>query len=122
MALACAKMFDRRPKLTEQQISKRKNMPDLKLNLLGVLVLSTAACFAQVTSPPKSHGRDNDKKAASNSSVSRGQQVFMQNCSRCHNAPEKIPSQSVGTVAKHMRVRAKLSGDDYRALLQFLEK
>lgn len=97
-------------------------MPHLKLKLLGMVVLTTAACFAQVTSPPRSHGRDSDKKAAPNSSVSRGQQVFMQNCSRCHNAPEKIPPQSVGTVAKHMRVRAKLSGDDYRALLQFLEK
>ena len=97
-------------------------MGHLKLKLLGVLVLSTTVGFAQVTSPPRSHGRDSDKKAAPDSSASRGQQVFLQNCSRCHNAPERIPSQVSGTVAKHMRVRAKLSGDDYRALLQFLEK
>jgi cytochrome c5 len=94
----------------------------LKLKLMGTLVLFTTAGFAQVTSTPRSHGRDSDNKPAPNSSVSRGQQVFMQNCSRCHDAPEKIPQQVTGTIAKHMRVRAKLSGDDYRALLQFLQK
>lgn len=97
-------------------------MPHLKLTLLGALLLCAAAGFAQVTSPPRSHGRDSDKKTAPNSGVSRGQLVFTQNCSRCHNAPERIPPQAAGTIAKHMRVRAKLSGDDYRALLQFLEK
>lgn len=49
-----------------------------------------------------------------------GQQVFEQNCSRCHNTPPGFsPSISVA-VARHMRVRAGLSKDDEQAILRFL--
>jgi cytochrome c5 len=49
-----------------------------------------------------------------------GQRVFAQNCSRCHKAPETIPSSISGTVALHMRIRASLSERDYKRLLAFL--
>ena len=49
-----------------------------------------------------------------------GQRVFAQNCSRCHKAPETIPSSIAGTVALHMRIRAGLSERDYKRLLAFL--
>jgi cytochrome c5 len=49
-----------------------------------------------------------------------GQQVFEQNCSRCHNTPPGFsPSISVA-VARHMRVRAGLSKEDEQAILRFL--
>jgi cytochrome c5 len=49
-----------------------------------------------------------------------GQQVFEQNCSRCHNSPPGFsPSISVA-VARHMRVRAGLSKEDEQAILRFL--
>jgi cytochrome c5 len=50
----------------------------------------------------------------------RGQEVFNENCSRCHNAPEGFSPRISGTVALHMRVRANLSEQDYKALLHFL--
>jgi cytochrome c5 len=50
----------------------------------------------------------------------QGQQVFNQNCSRCHKAPETIPPSIAGTVALHMRIRAGLSERDYKRLLAFL--
>lgn len=49
-----------------------------------------------------------------------GERVFRQNCARCHNAPESLPSQSSGTIIRHMRVRANLSREDERAILKFL--
>lgn len=97
-------------------------MIGVKSKLLGALMLYAVAGFAQVTSLPRSLDRTSASKALPKSSANRGQQVFTQNCSRCHNAPERIPQQVSGTIAKHMRVRAKLSGEDYRALLEFLEK
>lgn len=51
---------------------------------------------------------------------SDGQQVFEQNCSRCHNPPEGFSPRISGTIALHMRVRANLSDADYKALLHFL--
>ncbi len=50
----------------------------------------------------------------------RGQKVFAQNCSRCHNAPEGFSPRISGTIATHMRVRASLSDADVKALLKFL--
>jgi cytochrome c5 len=50
----------------------------------------------------------------------RGQQVFEQNCSRCHNAPEGFSPRISGTIARHMRVRAALGDEDYKALRRFL--
>lgn len=94
----------------------------VKSKLLGALLLCATAGFAQVTSPPRSPDRTSARNVDPKPSASRGQRVFTQNCSRCHDAPERIPRPVSGTVAKHMRARAKLSGEDYRALLEFLEK
>jgi mono/diheme cytochrome c family protein len=51
---------------------------------------------------------------------SEGERAFRQNCARCHNAPDNLPSQSSGTIIRHMRVRANLSREDERAILKFL--
>lgn len=60
------------------------------------------------------------KKAAQAPGSDRGQQVFEQNCSRCHNPPEGFSPRISGTIALHMRTRANLSDADYKALLHFL--
>jgi hypothetical protein len=49
-----------------------------------------------------------------------GERKFQQNCSRCHNAPEEIPTRISGTVVRHMRVRASLSAQDERDILRYL--
>jgi cytochrome c5 len=51
---------------------------------------------------------------------SRGQRVFRQNCARCHDAPQSFPPQVSGTILRHMRIRASLSAQDEKALMQFL--
>jgi cytochrome c5 len=49
-----------------------------------------------------------------------GEQVFAQNCSRCHAAPDGFPPRISGTIVMHMRVRASLSQNEAKALLRFL--
>jgi mono/diheme cytochrome c family protein len=58
--------------------------------------------------------------AVSNSGQKSGEEVFMQNCSRCHKPPMAISPRTTGTVVMHMRVRAKLSRQDEQALLRYL--
>ena len=65
----------------------------------------------QTTSSP-SLSRENTEKT--------GEQVFMENCSRCHRPPMTISPRTTGTIVMHMRVRAKLSRQDERILLQYL--
>jgi cytochrome c5 len=50
----------------------------------------------------------------------RGERVFKQNCSRCHEAPQSFSPRISGTVIRHMRVRASISERDERAILHFL--
>jgi cytochrome c5 len=58
--------------------------------------------------------------AVRNSGQKNGEEVFMQNCSRCHKPPMTISPRITGTVVMHMRVRAKLSRQDEEALLRYL--
>ena len=51
-----------------------------------------------------------------------GNQVFLQNCARCHTVPESFSPRIAGTVIRHMRVRAGLSAQDEKALLRFLNQ
>jgi cytochrome c5 len=88
---------------------------------LGCLVLAASAAIAQMQdSAQKNQKPANPSETHDRNNASRGQQVFNENCSRCHNAPEGFSSHISGTVAKHMRVRAGLSDADYKELLHFL--
>ena len=58
--------------------------------------------------------------AVSNTGQRSGEQIFMENCSRCHKPPMTISPRITGTIIMHMRVRAKLSEQDQKALLRYL--
>jgi mono/diheme cytochrome c family protein len=72
-------------------------------------------------SSPRSRG---ETKAPGQSQTtqgeSRGEQLFKQNCARCHEAPQGFPAQNAGTIVRHMRVRASLSARDEKALMDFM--
>ncbi len=88
--------------------------------LAATLVIGASVARGQSDSPrPQSYNKVSPK-AARAADQNRGQQVFEQNCARCHNAPEGFSSGISGTVAMHMRVRAGLSDADYKALRRFL--
>jgi cytochrome c5 len=87
----------------------------------GILLIAATAAIGQTkSSPPQRPQSKTSPKAVHTANPDRGQQVFNQNCSRCHNAPEGFSPSISGTIAMHMRVRANLSDADYKALLRFL--
>jgi cytochrome c5 len=49
-----------------------------------------------------------------------GEQVFAQNCGRCHQPPSTLAPRITGTVIMHMRTRARLSANDEKLLLKYL--
>jgi cytochrome c5 len=88
---------------------------------LGLLLLTATAAIGQTkNSPPQQPQSKVSPKAVHVMDSDRGQEVFSQNCSRCHAAPEGFSPSVSGTIAMHMRVRANLSDADYKALLRFL--
>jgi len=82
------------------------------LSALPVLARTGEGARQQDSAPPQ--------KSAPPVSPDPGQQVFDQNCSRCHNPPEGFSPRISNAVSLHMRVRANLSAEDYKALLHFL--
>lgn len=96
-------------------------MKHVRQMILGCLALAAAtAALGQMNNQPKQHPAHQATKQVHAVNPDRGQQVFNQNCSRCHNAPEGFSPNISGTVAMHMHVRANLSDADYQALLRFL--
>lgn len=88
---------------------------------LGCIVLGVTAAVCQQASNTGRQSRPHPAgKAVHTSNPDRGQQVFNQNCSRCHNPPEGFSPNISGSIAMHMRVRAGLSEADYKALRHFL--
>jgi len=88
--------------------------------LAATLAIGASVAVGQADSSQQQSHNKASPKAVRATNQDRGQQVFEQNCARCHNAPESFSSSISGTVAMHMRVRARLSDPDYKALRRFL--
>ena len=95
-------------------------MKHLQAHLLSALLLGTVASIAQAQEAQKPSQPNVSAVDTRPAQPDRGQQVFAQNCSRCHNSPEGFSPRISGTIARHMRVRAGLSDEDYKALRHFL--
>jgi cytochrome c5 len=86
-----------------------------------VLLLSVVQAFSQESTTSAAETHPQAKGNAVHGAKQRdGQQVFEQNCSRCHNTPQGFSPRISGTVTRHMRVRAGLSSEDEKAILRFL--
>lgn len=95
-------------------------MKHLGKTMLGALLLATIPLVGQINHVQPQTPHPTASKATQAVNPDRGQQVFNQNCSRCHNAPEGFSPSISSTIARHMRARANLSDADYKALLRFL--
>jgi cytochrome c5 len=101
-------------------------MKHVRALMLCALVLGTVCTITQAKeapNPSQSSPSATGKPPAADTTPAtsdRGQQVFAQNCSRCHNAPQGFSPHISGTIARHMRIRAGLSDEDYKALRHFL--
>ena len=88
-----------------------------------LVLVCTLACLSSAGSEPAKK----DAAAApvvepSNPEAMRvqGEQRFRANCGRCHAAPQKFPPRMMGTVLRHMRVRALITAEDARLVLFYM--
>jgi len=56
-------------------------------------------------------------------STARGAQLWSQNCGRCHNFrdPKEFSDERWAVIVRHMRMRAALTGEEQRAITEFLQ-
>jgi hypothetical protein len=48
--------------------------------------------------------------------------AYKNNCMRCHSAVRQYSPRMTATIVKHMRVRANLTAEETRAILQYLNE
>jgi cytochrome c5 len=88
---------------------------------LSIALLAAIPLFSQSAKKDAPQAASTKKQAPNSPAQTRdGDQVFQQNCARCHTVPESFSPRISGTVVRHMRVRAGLSAEDEKALLRFL--
>lgn len=80
---------------------------------LPMLVLAQSSGSGPLKPPQPRRAQTQSQQSA------EGGRVFIQNCSRCHNAPEGFSPRISGSIVRHMRVRANLSEKDVEAVLRF---
>jgi mono/diheme cytochrome c family protein len=87
--------------------------------MAGFLLMAVLPLAGQTQQQKLKKQHSPSPSSANSAQADRGQVVFEQNCSRCHNAPEGFSPRISQTIAMHMRTRANLSEADYKALLRF---
>lgn len=77
-------------------------------------------CLAQNTAKSSTAKAQSKPASATHTPGGEGERLFKVNCARCHNPPEAISPREAAAVVRHMRVRAMLSAEDEKELLQFI--
>ena len=94
----------------------RLGMLSAALLIGAVLVLGQEP----TTQPKQTAQRAQTTTSPTKNPQSEGKRKFQINCGRCHNSPEQLSSRIAGSVIRHMRVRAMLSQEDAREILEYL--
>ena len=90
------------------------------LSLSGLICCSAICVFAAAQGTQSQTQNKSAQKPANTSAGSEGEKRFRINCGRCHNAPEDISPREARAVVRHMRVRAMLSAEDEKFILEYL--
>ena len=93
-------------------------MRRILVSVIGIVMLAGLALIAEPK--PKSGVSGSPAVAKPETSVADGERRYRANCSRCHQAPPKFSPAAMGTVMRHMRVRALITDEDMHAILKFM--
>lgn len=87
----------------------------------GVFALLSVLCVA--ADSPRNNGPSTlvvQSSAQAATMRLEGEKRFRANCGRCHAAPQKFPPRMMGTIVRHMRVRATITDEDMRLVLFYM--
>src|SRR5258706_9028318 len=99
----------------------------VKLALAGALLLVYAliGCQSSKVSQTLTSQSSPALLSADGAPPARGRaQIWAETCNRCHNtrSPDSYSGNEWAIVMTHMRVRGYLTGEDQRAILEFLQQ
>jgi len=76
------------------------------------------------TSPQRADRTEQARRGTKSEPSERaeGEQRFRENCGRCHQPPHKFPPRVMAAAIRHMRVRALLTDEDMRLILNYMTR
>jgi hypothetical protein len=106
-----------------------------RLTQASVAIFATAGLLGTILQIPRAIADDKSIGAASTTTTTSpstqpgekvgkdGSQLWSENCARCHNmrSPGSYSDAEWDVVMHHMRVRARLTGEEHKAILEFLK-
>lgn len=106
-----------------------------KLAQAGVAVFGATASLLLILQTQRADAGDKTAEAASSSTTvtstaqptekigKSGSQLWSENCARCHNmrSPSSYSDTEWDVVMHHMRVRANLTSEEHKKILEFLK-
>jgi cytochrome c5 len=101
-----------------------KAMHYQRLALISLLFIALAALgWNALAGPTETQSHLNDVAASRSRNEPDGQELWSNNCQRCHNlqSPAMYSPAQWDIIVHHMRVRANLTGADQRAITEFLK-
>lgn len=90
---------------------------------LGATASLALAVFAAGCQTSHTAGPNSQAKAEVNDTGKGGAQLWAENCVRCHNnrSPSTYSDAEWDVAMHHMRIRANLTAEEHRKILQFLK-
>jgi hypothetical protein len=88
---------------------------------ISLFFLIVAPCLFVAAQGTQTKGQSNSStKSTQTPASSEGEKRFRTNCGRCHHPPEDLSPREARAVVRQMRVRAMLSAEDAKLILEYL--
>ena len=105
---------------------KRNMITTLKRSILAALVLLFASTSWNLLAGPKADQTTTQSGGAVSSDSYMGlsgEELWSNNCLRCHNIrpPTMYSDAQWDVIVHHMRIRANITGQEQRAIVEFLK-
>ena len=88
--------------------------------VLGTLALTSFLFAGSLSAKKDAEASAVVQTSGAGSMRIEGEKRFHANCGRCHAAPQKFPPRMMGTVLRHMQVRATITEQDRRLILFYM--
>ena len=94
-----------------------------KIHFLLVGIILAALAFIACGCNSTGHGGSSAMGGGANPDQPAGAKLWAQNCARCHNyrSPESYSDAQWEVAMLHMRIRANLTAEEHRTILEFLK-
>lgn len=109
-------------------VSRRKSnvRTQVSRTILAALVILVASSTWNLFADPKTNGKDtvSSNTTSSDSYMGlSGEELWSNNCLRCHNIrpPTMYSDAQWDVIVHHMRLRANITGQEQRAIVEFLK-